>query len=91
MSRLTFLGTAAPYKRLSRCRSELMGFAILWVMLFHAYGLKFQFEPLNRFRSIGHFGVDIFILLSAMGIYVSLSKTHIQGGGTPSVVSTPAG
>lgn len=74
-------GTAAPYQRLSRTRSELMGSAILWVMLFHAYGLTFQFKLLNLFRQIGHFGVDIFILLSAMGIYVSMSRTYVQGGG----------
>ena len=29
------------YQNLSRCRSELMGLAALWVMLFHAYSLSF--------------------------------------------------
>lgn len=64
----------AAYKRLSDVRSELMGLAALWVMLFHAYHFKFGFFPLDAFKQIGFAGVDIFILLSAMGLYVSLNK-----------------
>lgn len=67
---------AAAYKRLSNVRSELMGLAALWVMLFHAYQFKFGFFPLDAFKQIGFAGVDIFILLSAMGLYVSLSRTE---------------
>lgn len=62
------------YRRLSGCRSELMGLAALWVMLFHAYPFKFGFFPLDAFKYLGFAGVDIFILLSAMGLYVSLSR-----------------
>lgn len=80
LSPLFSLGTAAPYQRLSRTRSELMGFAMIWVMLFHAYGLTFRFRPLNAFRQVGYSGVDIFLLLSAMGIYVSLSRANAQEG-----------
>ena len=62
------------YQNLSRCRSELMGLAALWVMLFHAYSLSFIFVPLDAVKSAGFAGVDVFILLSAIGLYVSLSK-----------------
>lgn len=70
------------YQRLSRYRSELMGLAALWVMLFHAYPFKFGFFPLDAFKYLGFAGVDIFILLSAMGLYVSLNKEE-----TPSLLS----
>jgi len=62
------------YQNLSRYRSELMGLAILWVMLFHAYEFHFYILPLDTFKEFGFAGVDIFILLSAMGLYVS--RTH---------------
>ena len=65
----------AVYQNLSRYRSELMGLAILWVMLFHSYEFHFYVLPLDAFKSIGFAGVDVFILLSAMGLYVSLTKT----------------
>ena len=66
---------STAYKNLSRYRSELMGLAILWVMLFHAYEFHFYILPLDVFKQFGFAGVDIFILLSAMGLYVSLAKT----------------
>ncbi|MDY3984139.1 hypothetical protein [Dysosmobacter sp.] len=62
------------YQNLSRYRSELMGLAILWVMLFHAYEFHFYVPLLDALKGIGFAGVDVFILLSAMGLYVSLSK-----------------
>lgn len=62
------------YQYLSRCRSELMGLAILWVMLFHAYPFSFDIAPLDSFKRHGFAGVDVFLLLSAMGLYVSLAK-----------------
>lgn len=62
------------YQNLSRYRSELMGLAMLWVMLFHAYEFHFYVRPLDAFKAVGFAGVDVFILLSAMGLYVSLSK-----------------
>lgn len=62
------------YSLLSRFRSELMGAAMLWVMLFHAIDLEFSFAPLNWVRAAGFGGVDIFILLSAMGLTMSLGR-----------------
>ena len=62
------------YRLLSRYRSELMGVAILWVMLFHATDLDFGSPVFHLFRSAGFGGVDIFMVLSAMGLVVSLSR-----------------
>ncbi len=67
-------GDGMKYAYLSRFRSELMGVAMLWVMLFHAENLDLGWGPLNTLRSAGFGGVDIFIVLSAMGLVMSLGR-----------------
>lgn len=62
------------YRLFSQYRSELMGVAILWVMFFHAWDLNMGHPLLEFIRAAGFGGVDIFILLSAMGLVMSLSK-----------------
>jgi len=62
------------YRVLSRYRGELMGVAMLWVMLFHSFDLDLGHVALQAVRRLGFGGVDIFILLSAMGLAMSLSK-----------------
>ncbi|MCI9027196.1 MAG: acyltransferase [Lawsonibacter sp.] len=62
------------YNVLSKYRTELMGAAILWVMLFHAFDLDLGFYLLNWGRAAGFGGVDVFILLSSMGLTMSLSR-----------------
>lgn len=62
------------YNVLSKYRTELMGAAIFWVMLFHAYDLDLSFRAANWLRAAGFGGVDIFILLSSMGLVMSLSR-----------------
>ena len=62
------------YKAFSQYRSELMGAAMLWVMLFHAYDLDLGLPLLNWGRAAGFGGVDIFILLSSMGLTMSLIR-----------------
>ena len=64
-------GRDNEYKLLSTYRGELMGFAMLWVMLFHAYPLKVPTLPLKLFKQVGFGGVDIFIMLSGLGLYTS--------------------
>ena len=68
------------YSVLSKYRSELMGAAMLWVMLFHAADLTFPIPGLDLFRAAGFGGVDIFILLSAMGLSLSLSRRDQEYG-----------
>ena len=62
------------YAALSKYRTELMGAAMLWVMLFHARDLELGAPLLNWIRSAGFGGVDIFILLSSVGLVCSLSR-----------------
>lgn len=62
------------YNVLSKYHTELMGAAILWVMLFHATDLGRDLLPLKLFRAAGFGGVDIFILLSSMGLVMSLAR-----------------
>lgn len=70
------------YYYLSKYRLELMGFAILWVVWIHSsINLEiFSSESVNLFfkfiKAIGYGGVDIFLLLSGMGIYNSLNKNN---------------
>ena len=66
------------YRILSKYRTELMGFAMLWVMFFHASDLDMGHELLEWVRAAGFGGVDIFILLSAMGLVLSLSKKEVD-------------
>lgn len=47
----------------SKYRTQLMGISILLIMLFHAHFLK-----------CGYIGVEFFLLISAIGLFFSLSK-----------------
>ncbi len=74
---------ASPYYYLSKYRSVLMGLAIIWVVWFHSR-IKIDFLPVQTFnyvllfmKRIGYGGVDVFLLLSGMGIYNSLEKNDI--------------
>lgn len=82
MSKSTSDHTAikTPYGLISRYRGELMGFAALWVVLFHSplrlpsSWPHFISDPINMFINLGYGGVDLFILVSGIGIYQSLIK-----------------
>lgn len=56
----------------SRQRTPLMGFAIIWIMLFH---LNCQGDSLLiRVFSTGYLGVEIFCFVSGIGAFFSLCK-----------------
>ena len=58
---------------LRRHRNEIKGFAILWVVFFHAkLGLS---GFLADVQQIGYCGVDIFFFLSGFGLYHSLERS----------------
>lgn len=64
---------------LSRYRSELMGISILWIVLFHTVAWKHNQLPgvmsdLYGLLFHGYLGVEIFLLLSGIGLYYSLQK-----------------
>lgn len=58
--------------KISKHRSELMGFAIIIVMLFHV-GLPCS-SAFFGLRRMGNLGVDIFFFLSGVGLWYSWAK-----------------
>lgn len=58
---------------LSKYRSELMGLATIWVMLYH-FRTSFGIAPFDLVSSVGYGGVDIFLFLSGFGLYCSYNK-----------------
>ena len=60
---------------LSKHRSAIMGFAILWVMLFHL-PVPTDFTSLDFIKSLGYGGVDVFLFLSGFGLYFSMSRKN---------------
>ena len=77
-------GCKSPYYYLSQYRSELMGLAILWVVWFHSsvqldfFHIGFINSSLSLIKGVGYGGVDIFLLVSGMGIYNSLEKNDVS-------------
>lgn len=65
---------------LSKHRTELMGIAILWTMLYHAQiYIPKVLAPLLAIRSLGYVSVDIFFLLSGMGLSFSWKNNpHVK-------------
>ena len=63
------------WKSLSKFRSEIMGLACLWVMLHHNFFVwPESLDGLRRFSNYGNLGVDIFLLLSGVGLYYAWAK-----------------
>ena len=58
---------------ISKYKTELMGFAIFWVVLFHS-GITVPY--LKEFTSLGYGGVDIFFFLSGYGLFFSSVKNE---------------
>lgn len=59
-------------------RTEIMGFAAVCIILCHANvsGVVTP-KPIHYLLSLGNVGVDIFLLLSGMGMYFSFEKRGI--------------
>lgn len=63
------------FRSISKFRSEIMGLACLWVMFHHNYIVwPESMDPLRRFALYGNLGVDIFLLLSGVGLYFAWAK-----------------
>ncbi|PWJ11783.1 acyltransferase family protein [Ruminococcus flavefaciens] len=61
----------------TKYRKQLMGFAIVWVMILHCYSkyLRSLGVPVLSFLSEqGNLGVEIFLFLSGIGLYFSMNK-----------------
>lgn len=61
------------FKELSKYRNAWLGFAMLWIMLYHSE-IIFEFSVLNIIKSFGYGGVDICLFASGLGCYFSLNK-----------------
>lgn len=70
---------------INESRILLLGIATFLVTLFHSLSLNFyeiiNFKPLanilNFIQQTGNYGVDIFLFLSGIGLYFSLSKNNL--------------
>ena len=60
-------------KNLSGYRRVWMGFAILWIIIYHT-GMRLGFMPLRVFKNMGYGGADIFLFASGVGCYASLNR-----------------
>ncbi len=65
-------------------RTEIMGIAALWILLFHVWNPSFHIpigngDLLDFFKSIGYYGVDIFFLLSGFGLVFSMKHSTVLG------------
>lgn len=62
-------------KAISKHRQFLYGFAALWIMFYHM-GSKVPegWLPLSFFQSTGAGGVEVFLLLTGLGLYSSMRK-----------------
>lgn len=58
---------------LFRNRKFIMGVACLWIMFLHCH-FETDFYPLFALERFGFTQVDVFMFLSGMGLYLSLSK-----------------
>lgn len=70
---------------LSKYRAAVMGFAALWILLFHTWRNVFGecrypivAETEEFIRRIGFCGADIFLLLSGLGLTFSIGKGSIR-------------
>ena len=65
------------YSLISKHRSAVMGFAALMILLFHFGACLYdslQIPVVTAVLSRGNIGVDIFLFLSGIGLYCSMSK-----------------
>lgn len=62
-------------------RNEVFGFAAIWIVLFHVYGtVRIGSFPGSYLAAnllvMGNSGVDIFLMLSAIGLYAAMEKNR---------------
>ena len=67
---------------IGRHRKEIMGFAALYILFFHEYQILFTqgtaiYEFQSYVKNMGFMGVDIFLLLSGIGLTYSIKKTGV--------------
>ncbi len=60
---------------LSQYRTHIMGAAMIWVMWFHSLFTGQQNGVMHFIHDIGFYGVDMFLMVSGMGLYFSMRKS----------------
>jgi len=65
---------------ISKYRTELMGLATILILICHAPGNGVTFHPIiSRLMAFGNLGVELFLLLSGLGLYYSLESHKSLG------------
>ena len=59
---------------LSKYRTHIMGAAMIWIMFFHS-PFSAATQAGNFLHTIGFYGVDMFLLVSGLGLYYSMRKS----------------
>lgn len=63
---------------ISKYRTQIMGAAMMWIMWFHSpfYG---KTDVFHFIHNIGFYGVDMFLMVSGLGLYFSMRKSKGAG------------
>ena len=59
---------------LSRYRNEIYGASILWIVLYHAFMINYEWPIYLVFLKCGIAGCDVFLLMSGISLYFSYLK-----------------
>lgn len=70
------------FELVNKHRTKIMGFAAIWIVIFHEWRRLFVSIPLLSeieyvTKSIGLYGVDIFFFLSSVGLVYSINKNSL--------------
>lgn len=65
--------------KISEIRTELMGLSAILILICHSVAYIEMPRVLHYSLSLGNIGVDLFLFLSGMGMWYSLSKMHMGG------------
>ena len=63
---------------ISKYRTHIMGAAMMWIMWFHS-AYAGNSDVLKFLHRIGFYGVDMFLLVSGLGLYYSMRKSKSIG------------
>ena len=66
--------------KISEYRTELMGMSAMLILICHSVAYIEMPRILHYVLSLGNIGVDLFLFLSGMGMWFSLTKP-LRGGG----------
>ena len=63
---------------ISKYRTHIMGAAMMWIMWFHSAYIG-KSEVFHFIHNIGFYGVDMFLMVSGLGLYFSMRKSKSVG------------